>query len=60
LSLPTVPLVSPDARILMWLSVGQSVWLAKSCQALVVADNEQDKSVRRFRLSQVTEGSAGT
>jgi hypothetical protein len=57
LSLPTVPLDSPDARILIRLRVGQSVWLTKSCQAMVVPNHEQDKVVRRFQLSQVTEGS---
>src|SRR5262249_30808878 len=56
LSLPAVPLDSPDARIFIKLSVVQSVWLTKSCQAMVVPDSEQDKTVRRFRLSQVTEG----
>jgi hypothetical protein len=57
LSLPTVPPDSPDALNLIWLRVGQSVWLTKSCQAMVVPDNEQDKALRRFRLSQVTENS---
>ncbi len=57
LSLPTVPLDSLDARILIGLRAGQSVWLSKSCQAMVVPDDEQDKEVRRFNLFQVTQGS---
>jgi hypothetical protein len=57
LRLPTVPLDSPDARIFVWLQPGQSVWLTKSCQAMVVPNDEQDKAVRRLRVSQVPEGS---
>ncbi len=55
LNLPTVPQTTPGARILIWLQAGQSVWLGKSCQAMVVPSKEGDASVRRFQLSQVSQ-----
>ena len=43
----------PEARIMLWLQPGQSVWLSKSCQAVVVPRLEGDKAVRRFELTEV-------
>src|SRR5262245_23816643 len=45
--LPTVPVTTPGARIFLRLRIGMTVWLAKSCQAMVVAE---DKSPRRIRV----------
>lgn len=53
LNLPTDSPHSLEARILIWLQPGQSVWLTKSCQAMVLPSNENDKAVRRFKLSKV-------
>jgi hypothetical protein len=53
LRLPTGAHTDPGARILIWLLAGQSVWLTKSCQAIVVPSGEGDKAARRFQLSQV-------
>lgn len=53
LNLPTSPHSDPGASILIWLLAGQSVWLAKPCQAMVVPSHEGDREVRRFLLSQV-------
>src|SRR5262245_39036610 len=36
LNLPTGPPDEPGAGILIWLRVGESVWLTKSCRAMVV------------------------
>jgi hypothetical protein len=55
LNLPTEPKPSPDARIMIWLKPGQSVWLAKSCQAVVLSIQDGDTAVRRFTLAEVAQ-----
>src|SRR5262249_49148708 len=40
LNLPTAPHPTPDERILIWLQPGQSVWLSKSCQGVVMPQSE--------------------
>jgi hypothetical protein len=55
LNFPTVPHSTPDGRILIWLQPGQSVWIAKSCQAMVVPSDPSDTAVRRFKICRVAE-----
>lgn len=55
LNLPTVAPSTSGARILIQLQPGQSVWLTKSCQAMVVPSHEGEKAVRRFQLVQVSQ-----
>jgi hypothetical protein len=53
LNIPTGPLSTSEARIMLWLQAGQSVWLSKSCQAVVVPQSEGDMAARRFRVTQI-------
>ena len=54
LNLPQgLPSESSPPLILIWLKRGQSVYLTKSCQAMVIPSYEGDKAVRRFALSRV-------
>jgi hypothetical protein len=46
-----------EAHILIFLKVGQSVFLTKSCQAIVLPNFDGDKSVKRFKLSPVMQKS---
>jgi hypothetical protein len=55
LNFPTEPNSPQDARIMIWLLPGQSVWLSKSCQAVVVPLREGDKAARRFTVVEVTQ-----
>ncbi len=41
-------------HILLWLRAGESVWLSKSCEALVVPEFRGDTRARRFLLSRVS------
>ena len=51
ISLPRVPITTPGALIQLRLGAGMSVSLAKSCQAMVVAD---DKKPRRIKVIKTT------
>ncbi len=51
--LPTGQNPDSDAHIVMWLKKGQSAYLSKSCQAIVLPTYEGDKALRRFNLSRV-------
>jgi hypothetical protein len=51
-NLPSESSSTPGARIMLWLQAGQSVWLSKSCQAVVVPKQEGDTKVRRLRLTE--------
>jgi hypothetical protein len=53
LNLPTAPHAMPGERIMIWLQPGQSVWLSKSCQGVVMPQSEGDTMARRFRLIEV-------
>ena len=53
LNLPTASHATPGERIMIWLQPGQSVWLSKSCQGIVVPQSEGDITPRRFRLTEV-------
>ena len=53
LNLPTAPHATPGERIMIWLQPGESVWLSKSCQGVVVPQFEGDTAARRFRLTEV-------
>lgn len=53
INLPTVSHSTPDERIAIWLQPGQSVWLSKSCQAVVLPQFEGDKMSRRFRINEI-------
>jgi hypothetical protein len=53
LNLPTAPHATLGERIKVWLRPGQSVWLSKSCQGVVVPQSEGDTAARRFRLNEV-------
>jgi hypothetical protein len=53
LNLPTAPHATPGERITIWLQPGESVWLSKSCQGVVVPQSEGDTAARRFRLTEV-------
>lgn len=53
LNLPTAPHATPGERITIWLQAGESVWLSKSCQGVVVPQSEDDTAARRFRLTEV-------
>jgi hypothetical protein len=53
LNLPTGPRTSPEDRIMIWLKPGQSVWLGKSCQAVLLPIHEEDKAPRRFTLAEI-------
>jgi hypothetical protein len=53
LNLPTASQATPGERIMIWLQPGQSVWLSKSCQGVVVPQSEGDTAARRFRLTEV-------
>lgn len=53
LKLPTTAHATPGERIMIWLQPGQSVWLSKSCQAVLVPQSEGDTAARRFRLNKV-------
>jgi hypothetical protein len=55
LNMPTESHSTPGARIMLWLQAGQSVWLSKSCQAVVVPQSEGDTAARRFRLTEVAQ-----
>lgn len=55
LNLPTASQATPDERIMIWLQPGQSVWLSRSCQGVVVPRSEGDTAVRRFRLAEVAQ-----
>jgi hypothetical protein len=39
--------------IFIRLRAGQSVWLEKSCQAIVIAEREGDVAARRFELREL-------
>jgi hypothetical protein len=54
INLPTGTHSTEGARIMLWLKPGQSVWLSKSCDAVVVANGEGDTVGRRFRVTEVT------
>jgi hypothetical protein len=58
LNLPTEPHTTAGARIMIWLKPGQSVWLSRSCQAVVVPLSQGDTAVRRFRVTQITQEDA--
>ena len=53
LNLPTEPHQTPGARIMIWLQPGQSAWLSKSCQAVVMPRREGDTGERRFSVVEV-------
>ncbi|MCE9560865.1 MAG: hypothetical protein K8U57_02310 [Planctomycetes bacterium] len=53
LNLPTASHAIPGERIMIWLQPGQSVWLSKSCQGVVVPRSEGDTTPRRFRLTEI-------
>jgi len=53
LNFPEGPPSELSPQILIWLKEGQSVYLTKSCQAMVLPSYEGDKAVRRFALSRV-------
>jgi hypothetical protein len=53
LKLPTSAHDSPGEQIMIWLKPGQSVWLSKSCQAIVVPESEGDTAVRRLRVAEI-------
>jgi hypothetical protein len=53
LNLPTSPHAKSGERITIWLQPGESVWLSKLCQGVVVPQFEGDTAVRRFRLTEV-------
>src|SRR3954447_8645912 len=55
LNLPTEPHTTPGARIMLWLQAGQSAWLSKSCQAVILPQRDGDTAVRRFRLTEVAQ-----
>ena len=56
LNMPTEPYTEPDAQgFQLWLQVGQSVWLSKSCQGVVLPQREGDTAVRRFRLAEISQ-----
>jgi hypothetical protein len=55
LALPTASHATPGERIMIWLQPGQSVWLSKSCQAVVVSRTEGDTAARRFRVNEVAQ-----
>ena len=50
--LPIGPDSGPGARILLRLQAGQSVWLSRSCEVLVVPQSEGDSKPRRLRMSE--------
>jgi hypothetical protein len=54
INMPTEPHSTEGARIMLWLRPGQSVWLSKSCEAVVVSNGEGDTVARRFRVKDVT------
>jgi hypothetical protein len=61
LNLPTGPHRTADARIMLWLRVGQSAWLSKSCQGVIVPQADGDIALRRLRLTEVVQqASQGT
>lgn len=43
------------APIKLWLRAGNSVWLAKSCEAIIVPQFEGDTRARRFRIAKIEE-----
>jgi len=55
LNMPTEPHTTPGVRVMIWLQAGQSAWLSKSCQAVVLPQSEGDTAVRRFQLTEVTQ-----
>lgn len=55
LNLPTASHAKTGERIMIWLQPGQSVWLSKSCQGVVVPQSEGDTATRRFWLIEVGE-----
>jgi hypothetical protein len=55
LNLPTAPRSAPGERIMIRLQPGQSVWLSKSCQGVVVPQSEGDTAARRFRFAEVAQ-----
>jgi hypothetical protein len=55
LNLPTGPHTTPGARIMIWLQPGQSVWLSRSCDGVVVPQSQGDTAARRFRVTEVTQ-----
>jgi hypothetical protein len=57
IKLPTVPLTTPGALIFLRLKTGMTVRLAKSCQAMVVAE---DNSPRRIRVIPAAKQSLGS
>ncbi len=54
ISIPTATHTDESERITFWLQPGESVWLSKSCQGVVVAQSEGDTVARRFMLTEVT------
>ncbi len=42
-----------SARMMIWLKPGQSVWLSRSCEAVVVPMHDGDTADRRFTLDAV-------
>jgi hypothetical protein len=48
-----LPVDASVTQIQIWLKPGQSVWLSKSCQAVVLAMQEGDAALRRFTLAEV-------
>lgn len=60
LNLPTATQAMPGERIMIWFQPGESVWLSKSCQGIVVTQSEGDTAARRFRLTEVTEDAEPT
>ncbi|MFN8177765.1 MAG: hypothetical protein U0167_07555 [bacterium] len=55
-SLPTAANATPGERIMIWLRPGESVWLSRSCEGVVVAQHRGDTAARRFRLTEVGAG----
>jgi len=53
LKLPTGQNPESDVHILIWLKKGQSVYLSKSCQAIVLPNHEGDKASKRFQVARV-------
>jgi len=53
LNLPTGQNPESDAHILIRLKKGQSVYLSKSCQAMVLPNHEGDKASKRFQAARV-------
>ncbi|MBL8795876.1 MAG: hypothetical protein JNM56_18370 [Planctomycetia bacterium] len=55
LNLLTAPHATPGERIMIWLQPGESVWLSKSCQGVVLPQSDGDTAARRFGLTEVAQ-----